>query len=339
MQHRIDELRREIEAAELTDQESLERFKQLFTGRKGQLTALFAEFKQLPKEQKAELGKPLNQLKQFAEQKFAEAEERLAAAEADAPPQDLSLPGSPHYVGGRHPLAIVNRRMIRAFQRLGFAIAKGPEIEDDWTNFSALNFPANHPARDMQDTFFIQREPDLLLRTHTSTVQVRTMETQPPPIRIIAPGRVYRNEVVSARAHCFFHQIEGLYVEEGVSFRDLKQVLDYFAKTIFGAETAIRLRPSYFPFTEVSAEMDITCLICGGSGCPVCKQTGWVEVLGCGMVDPNVLENCGIDPEQYSGYAFGIGVERVAQLLYRVPDLRLYAQNDLRFLRQFQHVQ
>jgi phenylalanyl-tRNA synthetase alpha chain len=339
MQEEIEQLRQAIADCPLQSREDLERFKQLYTGRKGQIPALFQRFKALPKDQKAQLGKALNQLKQEAEQREAAAQQALKQARAEAAPQDLTLPGRRSFAGGRHPLAIVQRQIIRSLQRLGFSIAEGPEIEDDWHNFTALNFPPNHPARDMQDTFFVQRAPDYVLRTHTSSVQIRAMEQRRPPLRIIAPGRVYRNEAVSARAHCFFHQIEALYVDEGVSFADLKQTLEFFVTDLFGEGVTMRLRPSYFPFTEISAEVDISCLICGGEGCPVCKQTGWTEILGCGMVDPNVFEQCNIDTEQFTGFALGMGVERIAQLKYRVPDLRLYEQNDLRFLRQFQRVQ
>ena len=361
MQDKIDALKAAIAEYSFTDKASLDAFRSQFTGRKGAIQALFKDFKSVPNEQKAAMGQALNALKQFAQAHLEAGQEQIAAAADDTRPHDLSLPADPFPQGSRHPLLQVQRKIVAAFERLGFAVARGPEVESDWYNFSALNFPANHPARAMQDTFFVTRDPDfdrptlggeadpnakltpedapqdVVLRTHTSSVQVRVMEDNDPPIRIIAPGRVYRNEAVTARAHCFFHQIEGLYIDKGVSFADLKQTLLYFVQEIFGKDTKIRLRPSYFPFTEVSAEMDISCLICGGEGCRVCKHTGWVEVLGCGMVDPNVLRNCGIDPETYSGFAFGMGVERVTQLLYRVPDLRLYSQNDVRFLRQFQN--
>lgn len=334
----IAELREAIAAYEFTDEQSLLEFRSRFTGKKGAIPKLFGVFKTAPPAEKARLGKVLNELKQYAQATLQAGEQALRQAEDSTPPQDLTLPAAPYFTGTRHPLMKVQQRLIEVFRRLGFSVATGPEIEIDWYNFTALNFPPNHPAREMQDTFFVHREPDVVLRTHTSNVQVRVMENRTPPIRIIAPGRVYRNEAISARAHCFFHQIEGLHIETGVSFKDLKQTLLYFAREIFGEETDIRLRPSYFPFTEISAEMDISCLICGGEGCPVCKHSGWVEVLGCGMVDPNVLKNCNIDPEKYTGYAFGMGVERIAQLLYRVPDLRLYSQNDLQFLRQFEKI-
>ena len=287
---------------------------------------------------KRELGKPLNMLKQRANERLQQFQQRSFQSADKDRPHDLSLPGDPHMPGARHPLHIVQNKIVSIFERIGFTVAEGPEIEDDWHNFTALNFEENHPARDMQDTFFIKRNPDFVLRTHTSSVQVRVMEKEKPPIRILAPGRVYRNEAISARAHCFFHQVEGLVVDEGISFADMKQALLYFARSLFGDKVQIKLRPSYFPFTEISAEMDISCQICGGDGCNVCKYSGWVEIMGCGMVDPNVLENCKIDSEKYSGYAFGMGVERIAQLLYRVPDLRIYSQNDLRFLRLFEKI-
>ncbi|MEM7037376.1 MAG: phenylalanine--tRNA ligase subunit alpha [Bacteroidota bacterium] len=273
-------------------------------------------------------------MKKAAQARFKELQLSETKKQETKGPEDMTLPGDPHFYGARHPLSIIRNRIISIFEKIGFTIADGPEIEDDWHNFSALNMPEDHPARDMQDTFFL--EENMVLRTHTSNVQIRVMETQKPPIRILAPGKVFRNETVSARAHAFFHQVEGLYIDKGVSFPDMVQVLDYFAKSMFGSHTKVKLRPSFFPFTEISAEMDVTCLICKGDGCPVCKHTGWVEIMGCGIVDPNVLKNCGIDPEEYSGYAFGMGVERIAMLVYGVDDLRLFSQNDLRFLQQFE---
>jgi phenylalanyl-tRNA synthetase alpha chain len=290
----------------------------------------------VPTEQRKEAGLLLNAFKQAAESRYEDLK-KLAGNEQQATTAtiDLSLPGDPVTIGTRHPISLVRNRIISIFHRLGFAVADGPEIEDDWHNFTALNLPENHPARDMQDTFYISQNPAWLLRTHTSNVQIREMEKRNLPIRIICPGRVYRNETISARAHMFFHQVEGLYIDENVSFADLKQTLYFFVQEMFGREAKVRFRPSYFPFTEPSAEMDITCTICGGSGCQLCKQTGWVEILGCGMVHPAVLQNCGIDPERYTGYAFGMGVERITQIKYNVNDLRLYSQNDLRFLQQF----
>ena len=330
----------EVEAFAVRTPDELEAFRRRFTNKKAVITDLFDQFKTVPNDQKREVGQLLNQLKNLANERLEHYVLTVGTtAAATSRPHDLTLPGDPHSAGARHPLATVMRDIIHIFERIGFTIAEGPEIEDDWHNFSALNFEDNHPARDMQDTFFVENgENPWLLRTHTSSVQARIMESQQPPLRILAPGRVYRNEAVSARAHCFFHQVEGLYVAENVSFADLKQVLLYFVREMFGANTRIRLRPSYFPFTEISAEMDVSCGVCGGKGCNVCKHSGWTEILGCGMIDPAVLANCGIDPEKYSGYAFGMGVERIAQMRYGVPDLRLYSQNDLRFLRQFERV-
>lgn len=339
MVEKIQALLQEVESFVADSEESLESFKKKFTNKKGQINELFNEFRTLPGEIKKDVGRPLNELKQLATERLKEFQQKIAAAnQATDIPHDLQLPGDPFVGGARHPLSITLNKINSIFSRIGFTIAEGPEIEDDWHNFSALNFPDNHPARDMQDTFFISRGPDYLLRTHTSSVQIRAMETGKPPFRILSPGRVYRNEAISARAHCFFHQVEGLSIDKGVSFADMKQALLFFARSIFGDQTEIKLRPSYFPFTEISAEMDVTCLICEGKGCPVCKYSGWVEIMGCGMVDPNVLTNCNIDPDVYSGYAFGMGVERIAQLLYRVPDLRLYSQNDIRFLKQFEKI-
>jgi phenylalanyl-tRNA synthetase alpha chain len=294
------------------------------------------DFREVAADQKREVGKYLNELKISAQNKINELKENFENNIASNSDYDLTRTAYPVYLGARHPLSIVKREICNIFNRLGFSIAEGPEIEDDRHVFSALNFADDHPARDMQDTFFIKHNPDIVLRTHTSSVQTRVMEKQQPPIRIICPGRVYRNEAISYRAHCFFHQVEALYVDKNVSFVDLKQILLYFSKEMFGQDTKIRLRPSYFPFTEPSAEMDISCNICGGTGCPFCKHTGWVEILGCGMVDPNVLDNCGIDSKIYSGYALGMGIERITNLKYRIKDLRLFSENDKRFLNQFQ---
>lgn len=332
----INAYRAEIEAAEATTAEAVEAFRIKWLGTKGLVKAIMAEMRNVPNERKKEFGQVLNDFKLFAESKY----ETLNAANSglrssDARLMDYSLPGDPVPVGTRHPISIVRNQIVSIFKRLGFAVAEGPEIEDDWHNFGAMNLPEDHPARDMQDTFYISQNPSWLLRTHTSSVQARVMETQKPPIRVICPGRVYRNETISARAHCFFHQVEGLYIDENVSFADLKQTLYFFVQEMFGKDVKVRFRPSYFPFTEPSAEMDISCLICGGSGCNICKHTGWVEILGSGMVHPNVLENFGIDSNKYTGFAFGMGVERITQLKYQVNDLRLYSQNDVRFLKQF----
>jgi phenylalanyl-tRNA synthetase alpha chain len=294
------------------------------------------EMKHVPNDRKKEAGQLLNEFKKFTEEKYETLKAHVSPLTSHVSPLiDYSLPGDDITIGTRHPLSIVRNRIISIFSRLGFVLAEGPEIEDDWHNFTSMNMPENHTARDMQDTFYVQKDPDWLLRTHTSSVQARVMEKQKPPIRTIAPGRVYRNETISARAHCFFHQVEGLYVDENVSFADLKQTLYFFVQEMFGKEVKIRFRPSYFPFTEPSAEMDIDCLICHGKGCNVCKYTGWVEILGSGMVHPNVLKNFDIDPEKYTGFAFGMGIERICQLKYRVNDLRLYSQDDVRFLKQF----
>ena len=331
----LEQLRQEIAAFELNNNHDLEQFKQLFIGKKGRVTALFDHLKTLSIETKSHFGKIFNEIKVFSNQKYQDASKKILTQSKTKITEDLTLPGRSFWMGSRHPLSLVEQKIIEVFQQIGFIVEDGPEIEDDWHNFSALNFEENHPARDMQDTFFIRQNPDWLLRTHTSNVQIRVMERQKPPIRALAPGRVYRNEAISARAHCFFHQIEGFCLDENITFADLKQTLQYFVQTLFGESVQVRLRPSYFPFTEISAELDISCLICGASGCSVCKHTGWVEIMGCGMIDPNVLKNCGLDPEKYSGFAFGMGVERIAQLLFQVPDLRLYSQNDIRFLRQF----
>ena len=339
MLEQIEALRVEVEGYTVEDENQLELYKRRFTNKKASINALFTEFRSLPPEEKKALGKPLNQLKQRANERLLEFMQLAQRKKRKKDqPHDLTLPSVPSKSGARHPLSITLKNIVGVFQKIGFSVKEGPEIEDDWHNFGALNFPPNHPAREMQDTFFISRDPDYLLRTHTSNIQIRTMMQEQPPIRILAPGRVYRNEAISARAHCFFHQVEGLVVDKGIGFADMRQALLFFAKELFGAHTAIRLRPSYFPFTEISAEMDVTCRICNGKGCNLCKYTGWVEIMGCGMVDPNVLENCDIDPDIYSGYAFGMGVERIAQLFFRVPDLRLYSQNDLRFLQQFERL-
>lgn len=337
MKEKIQQILAEVEAYIADSTESLDTYKRKFTNRKAVINDLFEEFRSLPGELKREVGKPLNQLKNRANERLKEFQQAIkqGARKADQP-HDLFLPGDPSVAGARHPLSIVLHRIVSIFERIGYRVYEGPEIEDDWHNFTALNFPPNHPARDMQDTFFVSREPDFVLRTHTSPVQIRAMENEKPPLRVLAPGRVYRNEAISARTHCFFHQVEGLVVDENISFADMKQALLYFAREMFGDKVKIRLRPSYFPFTEISAEMDVSCRICDGAGCNVCKYSGWVEIMGCGMVDPNLFINCGIDPDKYSGYAFGMGVERIAQILYRVPDLRLYSQNDVRFLRQFE---
>lgn len=335
---KIESLKAEIAAATAPDADAVEKFRIKYLGKKGEIALLMNDFRSVPAESKREMGQRLNQLKTLATDRLAALREALAAAaEAEGADIDLTRTATPLPLGTRHPLSLVKKEIIDIFAAMGFTIAEGPEIEDDWHVFSSLNFPPDHPARDMQDTFFIARNPsDILLRTHTSSVQTRVMESVTPPIRIVCPGRVYRNEAISARAHCFFHQVEGLYIDRNVSFADLRQVLLQFAREMFGPDTKIRLRPSYFPFTEPSAEMDISCNICGGKGCGFCKHTGWVEILGCGMVDPNVLRSCGIDPEIYSGYAFGMGVERITNLKYRVSDLRLFSENDVRFLREFE---
>jgi phenylalanyl-tRNA synthetase alpha chain len=332
----LEAYRTEIAAFELNDAAALEAYRLKYLSKKGLLGQLFDAFRTVPNEQKKAYGQQLNALKQFAEGRFLEAETVMnAAASGPAPDLDLTVPPFPLEIGTRHPVSMVRREVVSIFQRIGFTVAEGPEIEDDNHNFSALNFPPEHPARDMQDTFFVAKDPDFALRTHTSSIQVRVMESQTPPIRILAPGRVFRNEAVSARAHCIFHQIEGLYVDKNVSFADMKDTLLYFAREFYGAETKIRLRPSYFPFTEPSAEMDVYWGLETEADHRITKGTGWLEVLGCGMVDPNVLRNCGIDPEVYSGFAFGMGLERTAMLKYQVKDLRLFFENDKRFLDQF----
>ena len=332
---KIQSLLEETAALTATTAKEVEDLRIHYLGRKGVMNDLMAEFRELPQETKREVGQKLNQLKQSIQAQLDTLRKNLPAEDGKKDALDLTRTPYPTPLGSRHPLTLVRNEIIEIFSRLGFVLADGPEIEDDWHVFSSMNFPADHPARDMQDTFFIARQPDIVLRTHTSSVQSRVMETTQPPIRVICPGRVYRNEAISARAHCFFHQVEGLYIDKHVSFADLKQVLLTFARELFGEGTQIRLRPSYFPFTEPSAEMDISCHICGGKGCAFCKQTGWVEILGCGMVDPAVLEANGIDSKEYKGYAFGMGVERITNLKYRVKDLRLFSENDVRFLDQF----
>lgn len=335
MLQKIANLRAEIEGLTAANADEVEALRIKYLSKKGVVTALLKEFGELPAEQKRELGRTVNEIKTLATDRINALRESLSAVADTAVADDLTRTGAPVRLGTRHPLSLVREEIIAIFRRLGFTIAEGPEVEDDWHVFSSLNFAADHPARDMQDTFFINRMPDVLLRTHTSSVQSRVMEHAQPPIRIICPGRVYRNEAVSARAHCFFHQVETLYVDKNVTFADLLQTLQYFAQEMFGNDTKIRLRPSYFPFTEPSAEMDISCDLCGGKGCSFCKGTGWVEILGCGMVDPNVLRSCGIDPEVYSGFALGMGIERITNLKYRVNDLRLFSENDVRFLDEF----
>lgn len=340
MQAKINEYTAEINAFVPANADELETFRIKYLGTKGLVKDLFEQFKTVGPEEKRIFGKVLNEFKQLAEAKYNELKENYNSETTDAKSEmDLTLSGEGFTVGSRHPLSLIRIEIIDIFKRLGFVVAEGPEIEDDWHNFSALNFPEEHPARDMQDTFFIKKDAteagDIALRTHTSSVQVRMMEAGKPPFRAIMPGRVYRNEAISARAHCFFHQVEGLYVDENVSFSDLKQTLYHFVQELYGEGTKVRFRPSYFPFTEPSAEMDVSCSICKGAGCNMCKHSGWVEILGCGMVDPNVLENCGIDSKKYTGFAFGMGIERIANLKYVIRDLRLFSENDVRFLNQF----
>ncbi|MDB5012505.1 MAG: phenylalanine--tRNA ligase subunit alpha [Daejeonella sp.] len=340
MQQKIDLYSSEINSFQPANADELETFRIKFLGTKGLIKDLFEEFKTVSSEDKRVYGKVLNEFKQLAEAKYQSLKEQVEnlAVQPKESTLDLTLPGEGFEVGSRHPLMLVRKEIIEIFKKLGFNVAEGPEIEDDWHNFSALNFPEEHPARDMQDTFFIKKggeKGDIALRTHTSSVQVRMMEAGQPPFRAIMPGRVYRNEAISARAHCFFHQVEGLYIDEDVSFADLKQTLFYFVQELFGEGTKVRFRPSYFPFTEPSAEMDISCTICKGDGCQLCKYSGWVEILGCGMVDPNVLENNKIDSNKFTGYAFGMGIERITNLKYQIKDLRLFSENDVRFLKQF----
>jgi phenylalanyl-tRNA synthetase alpha chain len=337
MIEKINQLKEEALKFEAKTSEDTENFRLKYLSKKGLLNQLFEDFKQLPDNQKRETGVKLNELKEFLNKQFETFKETGETSSEKKVSIDKSLPGDSMELGSRHPISLVRNEINSIFNRLGFTISDGPEIEDDWHVFGALNFPPEHPARDMQDTFFIEKNPDILLRTHTSSVQVRVMKDNQPPIRMIMPGRVFRNEAISARSHCFFHQIEGLYIDKNVSFADLKQTLLFFAKEFFGTETQIRLRPSYFPFTEPSAEVDISCN-CKGKGCNLCKYTGWLEILGCGMVDPNVLEYCGIDSTKYTGYAFGMGIERIALLKYNVKDIRIYSENDVRFLKQFSSV-
>ncbi len=325
----------ELESYEIGSAEELEKFRVLYLGSKNTIKNLMVLIKDIDPDQKKEFGLLVNDIKQKAKDRFEREKAGLSSSEEKLDVGDLTRPGEPVELGARHPISIVRKQIIEVFTRIGFTVSEGPEIEDDWHNFGALNIPDDHPARDMQDTFFLEKDPDIVLRTHTSSVQVRVMEMMPPPIRTISPGRVYRNETISARAHCFFHQVEGLFIDKDVSFADLKQTLYYFATEMFGTETKIRLRPSYFPFTEPSGEMDISCLICKGKGCSVCKHSGWVEILGCGMVDPQVLKNCKIDDTKYSGYAFGMGIDRITMLKYRINDIRLFSENDVRFLKQF----
>ncbi len=338
MKEQIESIVADIEAYQIKDAKTLEEFRIHFLGSKGIVKNLFGELKTVPNEQKREVGQLLNNLRVIAEDKLQLFKERLSSDESGSTGLDLSRPGDVDDIGARHPLSVVRSEIIEIFNRIGYTVSEGPEIEDDWHNFTALNLDENHPARDMQDTFYLSTDPAILLRTHTSNVQIREMEKQQLPIRIICPGRVYRNETISARSHCFFHQVEGLYIDENVSFADLKQTLYFFVREMFGEDVKVRFRPSYFPFTEPSAEMDISCMLCKGDGCAVCKRTGWLEILGCGMVHPNVLKNCGIDPERYTGFAFGMGVERPALLKYGITDIRLFSENDVRFLEQFSGV-
>jgi phenylalanyl-tRNA synthetase alpha chain len=339
MKNKIDELLNEIESFTASTKEHVEEFRIKILSKKGKLTALFEDFKTIEPSLRKEVGQQLNKLRDKAQDKINHLKEKFeSTVEETTNGIDLSLPGEALEVGSRHPLSIVRNQIVEIFSKIGFTVSEGPEIEDDWHNFTALNTPPDHPARDMQDTFYIHENPDIVLRTQTSSVQVRIMESTKPPIRTVSPGRVYRNEAISARAHCQFHQVEGLYIDKKVSFADLKQTLLYFSKEMFGEETKIRLRPSFFPFTEISAEMDISCPFCRGQGCNICKGAGWVEILGCGMVDPTVLDNCKIDSKQYSGFAFGMGIERITMLKYQVKDLRLFFENDVRFLKQFKSV-
>lgn len=336
---KIEKLLSEIETLKASTAEEVDAIRVKYLSKKGEISSLMNDFRNVAADQKREVGQKLNILKEKAQERINQMKESLESEQTIDTSIDLTRTSAPIPLGTRHPLSIVKKEICDIFKKLGFSIAEGPEIEDDWHVFSALNFAPDHPARDMQDTFFVQNDPQIVLRTHTSSVQTRVMEKQQPPIRIICPGRVYRNEAISYRAHCFFHQVEALYIDKDVSFADLKQALMFFAKEMFGADTKIRLRPSYFPFTEPSAEMDISCNICSGKGCPFCKHTGWVEILGCGMVDPNVLDNCGIDSKVYSGFALGMGIERITNLKYRVKDLRMFSENDIRFLKQFQSAQ
>lgn len=335
MIEKINEMLNEIDSLAAETSEQIESIRIKYLSKKGEIAALMADFRNVPSEQKKQIGIKINELKNKAQEKLNELKEKCATMDTVDDDFDITRTAYPVQLGTRHPLTIVKNEIIDIFSRLGFSLAEGPEVEDDWHVFSSMNFADDHPARDMQDTFFVESHPDIILRTHTSSVQSRVMERQQPPIRVLCPGRVYRNEAISARAHCFFHQVEGLYIDKDVSFTDLKQVLLLFAKEMFGENTKIRLRPSYFPFTEPSAEMDISCNICGGEGCSFCKHTGWVEILGCGMVHPNVLELNGIDSTKYKGYAFGMGIERIANLKYQIKDLRMFSENDARFLKEF----
>lgn len=338
LQEQIQQYEQEIKAISIAHAAELEEYRIRFLGAKGIVKQIFGEMKNVPADQRKEAGQQLNAFKILAEEKYDSFKATQTDTKAKGPQVDNTLPGTPLPIGTRHPLRVVENKIVSIFERIGFSVATGPEIEDDWHNFTSLNMPEHHPARDMQDTFYVATNPDWVLRTHTSSTQARVLETEQLPIRVICPGRVYRNETISARAHCFFHQCEGLYVDKNVSFADLKQTLYYFVTEMFGEGTKVRFRPSYFPFTEPSAEMDISCTVCGGSGCNLCKHSGWVEILGCGMVHPNMLRNFGIDPEVYTGFAFGMGVERITQVKYQVNDLRMYSQNDVRFLRQFQAI-
>jgi len=337
MLEKVEAYKREIQEFKVENAEDLERYRIKFISRKSVVGELLGRLKDVAPENRRQVGAVLNELKNLAQDKFRALIDELEKqkTQQSSAPIDLTLPPVQDQLGSLHPLTITLNRIRKIFERIGFSVADGPEIEDDWHIFSALNFPENHPARDMQDTFFIEKDPDIALRTHTSSVQVRLMEQKKPPLRAIMPGRVFRNEAISARAHCIFHQVEGLYVDENVSFKDLKDTLYYFSREMFGKDTTIRLRPSFFPFTEPSAEIDISCFICKGEGCAICKHTGWVEIGGAGMVDPNVLANCDIDPEKYTGFAFGMGIERIAMLKYQIRDIRLFTENDVRFLRQF----
>ncbi|MFZ4614033.1 MAG: phenylalanine--tRNA ligase subunit alpha [Bacteroidia bacterium] len=337
MQEKINQIIDEINSFKANDFKDAEEFRLKFLSKNGKVSILFDEFKEVSPEDKRALGKPINELKNIAQNKFNGLQEQFTkSTEKGSSSIDYTLPGDAYQTGSRHPLSLVRNQIIEIFNKIGFSVADGPEIEDDWHNFSALNFPEEHPARDMQDTFFV--DENWALRTHTSSIQIRVMEKQKPPMRLLAPGRVYRNEAISARAHCQFHQVEGFYIDKNVSFADLKQTLLYFAKEMFGTQTKIRLRPSFFPFTEPSAEMDISCMFCNQNGCSICKHSGWVEILGCGMIDPNVLINCNINPNEYSGFAFGMGIERITMLKYKINDLRLFFENDVQFLKQFSKI-
>ena len=335
MLNKINHLLTEIASIKASSASEAEELRIKYLGKKGIVSELFEDFRNVLQNEKKEVGMALNKLKNEAHEKISQLKEQFDNQSTQSRDYDLTRPGTSYTIGSSHPISIVKNQIINIFARLGYTVSENREIEDDWHIFTALNFAPEHPARDMQDTFFINKSPDIALRTHTSSVQVRVMEKSQPPIRSIFPGRVFRNEAISARAHCIFHQVEGLYVDENVSFADLKQTLEYFAKEMFGHKTEIRLRPSFFPFTEPSAEMDISCSLCGGKGCNICKHTGWVEILGCGMVDPNVLDNCKIDSKKYSGFAFGMGIERIAILKYKINDIRLLFENDVRFLEQF----